>query len=421
MKKINLSIACFTALTLIGCGAGGSIESNTNNTAGNDTVSTSKIVTVERGPVLLATVKDANNQIAKNIDNTKLNTYVFDTIPTYPITVTAGYIDVNNDNIIDTNDIKHDITMTSYSNIVSPLTTFIGNDSTKLDFLKTTYGLTTSQIKNSLPSTVSNKTVILSNAIYKLLVNTTPLTTTNLSTEYSTVETVFNTSFSSFSDLKTLSSDLEDNTLTVLTKAKLTNLDVSTANQEFWGDRYIDSLTLTNSTFTKNKTTSTNVSDIWNIGLDIPANQSVSDFDIAVNIVKSSSGTIGNIVIEGISIANNSLTAANKVSIFGKKTSGSTSSIAYDSTKNITKNAVALVQGKLLIDLGYIIKNQDVVSESSFTNASDYAVTVYVTKLDTSNTAITSNTSVQTTASTSLTIPSGSQKITGTISVVGAN
>lgn len=414
MKKINLSITCFTALTLIGCGAGGSIESNTNNTAGNDNNSTETTVLVERGPVFGATVKDSSNPV-KFAKNKTSNTYIFETTPTYPIIVTGGGIDVNGDNLITTADYPFDITMSSYSNIVSPLTTYIGNDSAKLNDLKSTYSLTEDQIKNQLPSTVSSESIILSNVIYKLLVNSQTLTTSNLSTEYITVKSAYDTSFSGITVLKTLAKSMENDTITVLGKTALTTNQINTINTKIWNDNNL------NQTLTKTKTTSDTVSDIWNIGLNVSANQSVSDFDIAVNIVKSSSGTIGNIVIEGISIANNSLTAANKVSIFGKKASGSTSSIAYDSTKNITKNAVALVQGKLLIDLGYIIKNQDVVSESSFTNASDYAVTVYVTKLDTSNTAITSNTSVQTTASTSLTIPSGSQKITGTISVVGAN
>ncbi|MGB5793392.1 hypothetical protein, partial [Poseidonibacter sp.] len=253
----------------------------------------------------------------------------------------------------------------------------------------------------------SKTTILLSNALYKFIDNNT----LDFKNEYTSL-----VGTSTQDDKKLFAKELEQYVLiTDLGKTALTTNQINTINTKIWNDNNL------NQTLTKTKTTSDTVSDIWNIGLNVSANQSVSDFDIAVNIVKSSSGTIGNIVIEGISIANNSLTAANKVSIFGKKTSGSTSSIAYDSTKNITKNAVALVQGKLLIDLGYIIKNQDVVSESSFTNASDYAVTVYVTKLDTSNTAITSNTSVQTTASTSLTIPSGSQKITGTISVVGAN
>ena len=410
MKIINFSLSSLAMLTLIGCGPSGSIDSTNNQSS---TTNTDYSVTLERGPIFGATVKDANNKIATNTDSSNLNIYVFEEEPIYPITVTGGYVDVNYDNKIDTNDIALNVTLSSYSNIISPLNTFIGNDTTRLDFIKSSYGLSEDDIKNNTPSSISSKTIILSNAIYKLLVNNTSLTTTSVSNEYTTVNNVYTASFSGETNLKTLATALENDTITTLTISKLTSAEATSANEAIWGK----ALALTNSTFSKTKKTTDDVSDIWNMGLNIPSNQTVSDFDIAVNIVKSTSGTIGNIVIEDISIANNVLNSAQKVYVFGKKTNGSTSSISYDNTKNITKNAVSLVEGMLLIDLGYIISNQDVVSADKFTSIADYDVKIYITKLDTSNAVTSTELSIEKNASESITIPSGSQQITGTIKV----
>ena len=91
-------------------------------------------------------------------------------------------------------------------------------------------------------------------------------------------------------------------------------------------------------------------------------------------------------------------------------------------TKDISKNAVALLQGKLLIDLGYIINNQTVVSATSFTNVADYEVSIYITKLkrtanETASIQTDADVSIQTKYNTSITIPIGSEIITGTIKV----
>lgn len=73
--KIQISTTlsvCLIAL-LAGC-----------NNSSNQTSSTSTIVTVERGSILEATVKDANNQTAV-IENK--NSYKFEKEVKYPITV----------------------------------------------------------------------------------------------------------------------------------------------------------------------------------------------------------------------------------------------------------------------------------------------------------------------------------------------
>ena len=77
--KTTLSF-CLVAL-LAGC-----------NSSSNTTSSDSTTVTVERGAVLEATVKDANGQIA-TVENK--NSYKFAKAVKYPVTVTGGYIDVD--------------------------------------------------------------------------------------------------------------------------------------------------------------------------------------------------------------------------------------------------------------------------------------------------------------------------------------
>jgi hypothetical protein len=125
MKKTTfLSIALAALLT--GCGGGDSSSTNTDPTA---TATTIKVVD---GYIKNATVIDASGVQATELGNGE---YQFATTPVYPITATGGAL-------IDTNT-SFDINMISYNgNIISPITTLVGNvDSDILNMLSNATGL----------------------------------------------------------------------------------------------------------------------------------------------------------------------------------------------------------------------------------------------------------------------------------------
>jgi len=114
--KIKLSLVLATlVLGFAGCGSS------------DDDSSTD--VTVERGKVYDAVVKDSSSpaQVATQKDGE--NVYTFKNEPTYPVVVTGGWIDVNNNGTMDSEDIKLDIEMKSYTTNVTPVTTYIADDS----------------------------------------------------------------------------------------------------------------------------------------------------------------------------------------------------------------------------------------------------------------------------------------------------
>lgn len=133
--------------------------------------------------------------------------------------------------------------------------------------------------------------------------------------------------------------------------------------------------------FVRNRITSNTIYKIWNIPLKVSNFNENETFDIGINIVKEVSGAIGNILIKGISIKDNQINHINSITVFGKKSSGLSSSIIYKEDNNITKYALSLNNNRLLIKLGHIIKNQDLVSETSFKQKSYYDIHIFLTKI----------------------------------------
>lgn len=124
MKIINTGLS-LTAITLLcisfsGCGS---------SSDGDDTPSSSVDITVERGPVYSATVQDSTGKIAQQKDDQ--NVYTFSSAPTYPITVTKGWVDVDGDKDMSEGDIELNMEMKSYSNTVTPITTYIAQEDTE--------------------------------------------------------------------------------------------------------------------------------------------------------------------------------------------------------------------------------------------------------------------------------------------------
>ena len=183
MKKINgLVLSALTAAFLVGCGGGSSSGSSSSsssgtNSGGSTTPALSATdVTVERGAVYGSTVTDANGQVATQ--KTGTNVYTFATTPVYPITASGGIIDIDN-NGIDEGDIELTTVLTSYSNVVTPITTYLGNPATdsgkaKLAKLKEIAGVASDddffkKAPSELLDDVGTNVLVLTNALFDIM------------------------------------------------------------------------------------------------------------------------------------------------------------------------------------------------------------------------------------------------------------
>ena len=120
--KFSGSLALLALLSFSACGGGGSSSNNVTPAQSSATD-----VTVERGKVYNATVTDSSTPPQTAKEKANLNVYTFAKKPTYPISATGGWIDVNGDGKKDAKDVDLDITLKSYSNTVTPVTTYIAD------------------------------------------------------------------------------------------------------------------------------------------------------------------------------------------------------------------------------------------------------------------------------------------------------
>lgn len=221
MKKLNsVVLLTLSAAFLVGCGGGSSSSSTTASTD----------VIVERGPVYGSTVMDSNGQVATQKEGT--NVYTFATTPVYPITANGGNIDVNGNGIIDEGDIELTTTLTSYSTVITPITTYLGNTSsdegkTKLRKLKEILNdstLSDDDLIKKVPSELSVDVLVLTNTLYDIM-NDGDTSNDDFISDYE------NSKFkTSFTELKTLISGYEDKKVIakMLEEKVITNLGLST-------------------------------------------------------------------------------------------------------------------------------------------------------------------------------------------------
>ena len=194
----------------------------------------------------------------------------------------------------------------------------------------------------------------------------------------------------------------ENNTTTSYTK--LNTLEINkgywlynpTNTQLFLSDNSIDigddKAILNDGNFsTVTKSTSDDVQNIWDVNLSItPSTEEL--FKIGVRITKAN-GAFGDIVFHNVKIlSNGTLVNPDKISVYGKNSAGNTGGLILNDT--MRNNSLVYSNGKLLIKLGYIMKNQTNVSESSFTAVSTYDLSIRVDNAiifnhDTSQEAIT--------------------------------
>lgn len=239
MKKINsLVLSTLTAALLIGCG-GGSSSTNSSTT----TTASATDVTVERGAIWGATVTDSSTpvQTATQTSATS-NVYTFANTPVYPVMATGGIIDLDGD-ATTTDDVYDftDKTLTSYSEVITPITDYLGSPSdstyqTKLTKLKELTGSTDDDLLKKVPSSVSSSVLVLTNSLYNLL-NDNDDSNDDFLTDYdnSSFKTMFEASKSSIDDTLTLKENaklLEEEVLSTLGITKLTSEEVASKISE---------------------------------------------------------------------------------------------------------------------------------------------------------------------------------------------
>ena len=172
--KLSIGLSIITAFILIGCG---------DNSSNNDTVSYTDI-TVERGPVIGAYVVDNNGVRAYNLGSGQ---YRFENTPSYPISAYGGYIDVNRDGIIDTNDTALNIPLSLNQQTrtkLTLLTTIAQNEELKEELMNI-YEISQEELYTLTPST-SLKISALSDVIFKYCIEN------NTTTESIDLETLQN-------------------------------------------------------------------------------------------------------------------------------------------------------------------------------------------------------------------------------------
>lgn len=177
--KIQISLL-LTAILLSGCGGG---SDSTSLTTASD-------LTIERGPVIGALVLDSSGQRAYNLGNGK---YRFENIATYPIYASGGYIDVNRDGVIDTNDTKLTTPLSIAKNGTTKLTiitTLIMNDDIKNE-LMSVYNLNENDLY--LTPSQSLKIAAISDIVFKYIIN-------------NNIDSISNITLN---DIQTLQSDIE--------------------------------------------------------------------------------------------------------------------------------------------------------------------------------------------------------------------
>ena len=189
--KITMSVvlASMLSMGMTGCGS-------SSDTSGTD-------VTVERGKVYDATVKDSSTPAQVATQKSGKNVYTFAKAPTYPVVVNGGWIDVNDDGKQGIEDVPLDIEMKSYTTTVTPITTYVADANEtireqKLEALvaklnEAGVGEDTNVTVDDLlkvPSAAPKDVMITANAIYKdMKENNNSLPNLDaIGTQFSTIE-----------------------------------------------------------------------------------------------------------------------------------------------------------------------------------------------------------------------------------------
>jgi hypothetical protein len=201
MKKSIAQISCLglaAMLSLSACGGGSSDSSDATNSATD--------VTVERGKVFGALVTDASTPAQVAVSTLNSNVYRFAKQPVYPIRVSGGYIDVNDDGVITQEDVALDMNMSSYSNIITPITTYLAIESDATLRQERLNGLVTMLLEMNPNSTVTaedlvklisqtkDEAALVANAIFAKYEHVgdsfSPINKTSIKSQYEALQTL---------------------------------------------------------------------------------------------------------------------------------------------------------------------------------------------------------------------------------------
>jgi hypothetical protein len=373
--KNNFFSIFVLGLVLVGCGSG-SAPSETAVGGGTTTEA-------ERGPVFNAKVVDAKGDIGIEEGNT--NKYKFYFTPTYPLTVQASndsWIDIDGDGKKTTKDVVLDVNMTSYVNVITPITTVLSDEN------KTK--------REALAKKLSEKFNIPINDLYKVPSKANDSNLSILTNVIYKKAKELNKSIKALFNYKTLVTDsnttLENSFTSLENKVK--------GNSSLYKNGVIDSLKLekylydnNNSLFTKYKipdelakrvvNATDSIEDIWNIDFDIN-NNSYNNIKIGVEIIKyNTDGTIrsrGQFVFSGVDISSSSATSK-RIDIWAitSSSSGGTWIDGDSRHSHLLDDSLDVNSGKLTLKIGTLIKELT-DSESSFKTKTKYGITIISTE-----------------------------------------
>lgn len=183
-KLFSLSAIILCGGLFSGCG---SSDSTTPNTSTN--------IEVERGKIYDANVTDSSTPPLVATMTVGSNIYTFSKTPTYPITASGGWIDVDSDgNMTAGIDVVLDLNLTSYSANITPVTTYLGDITStagkaRLDKLISDMNVTENELLK-VPSKSSKNEIIIQNAIYNIMKTNN---TTNIHNRFNDINTSFST------------------------------------------------------------------------------------------------------------------------------------------------------------------------------------------------------------------------------------
>jgi hypothetical protein len=166
MNKQLLSLAVVSALISIGFIGCGNEDSSSSTSTATD-------IEVERGKVYDANVTDSSEPKLVATMTVGSNIYRFASTPTYPIMASGGWIDVDGDGDMTTEDVVNDLNLTSYSKVITPVTTYLGDISldagkARLDKLIADMHTTETELLK-VPSKSEKYAIIAQNAIYAIM------------------------------------------------------------------------------------------------------------------------------------------------------------------------------------------------------------------------------------------------------------
>jgi hypothetical protein len=160
IRIIHSSLVAAGIASVLLSGCGGSDVSGTSGTSFTD-------IAVERGPLLYASVADANGNYGRYMGN---GVYRFNGAVAYPVRSAGGYIDTNRNGVVDEGDVKAGkVTMTSGNSgtAVTLCSTLASQDTLRTRLLA--LGFTETQLLNNTP-TQDRMISALSDEIYKYAV-----------------------------------------------------------------------------------------------------------------------------------------------------------------------------------------------------------------------------------------------------------